>query len=447
MRIVSKLPILALGCLAIGLLFFQPGLRAQDSLAQGERPLVLVLEADGPVSPPMQEYLRRGIRTAEQREASLIVFQLDTPGGGIEVMKRIVEIIRASPVPVVVYVAPEGAMAGSAGTMITLAGHAAAMAPGTIIGAASPIDISGQDLEQTAAAKEKEAMKALARSLAERRPAAAVSLAEETIESARAVSASEAYQAGLVDFLAGSLDDLLRQLDGFPVQVDRQEVRLQTKDAEILRLSPSLIERFLGTVTDPNIIFLLIQIGVLAILIEISSPGGWVAGFIGVVCLALATYGLGLLPVNWFGLVFLATAFVLFVMEIKAPTHGALTAAGAAALIVGALVLFNSPGVPVSLRISPWLVVATSLLMAAGFGVLVTYVMRAQKAPVLMGPEKYVGRLGTARTPLSPRGTVSVGSELWTAELVPGEEHLPKGARVEVVRVEGFKLFVKKKEI
>jgi membrane-bound serine protease (ClpP class) len=318
------------------------------------------------------------------------------------------------------------------------------MAPGTIIGAASPIDFTGQDLEQTAAAKEKEALKALVRSLAEGRPAGAVSLAEETIENARAVSASEAYQAGLVDLLAGSLDDLLSQLDGFSVVVDNQETTLRTANAEVLRLPPSLIEQLLGVVANPNIVFLLIQVGVLAILIEISSPGGWVAGFIGVVCLSLAAYGLGQLPVNWFGLVFLVTAFVLFVMEIKAPAHGALTAAGAVVLIVGALVLFNSLGAPVSLRVSPWLVIATSILMAAGFGVLVTYALRVQRVPVLMGPEKYAGRVGTVRTPLSPRGTVRVGSELWTAELLAGEEHLPRGARVEVVRVEGFKLFVRK---
>jgi membrane-bound serine protease (ClpP class) len=439
----SRLFILTLACLAALLLFFQPEALAGVHSSQEAAPLVLVLEADGPVSPTMQEYLGRGIRTAERRGADLIVFQLDTPGGGIEVMKRIVEIIRSSPVPVVVYVAPRGAMAGSAGTMITLAGHASAMAPETIIGAASPIDMTGQDLDETIATKEKEAMKALVRSLAERRPPEAVALAEDTIENARAVSASEAFEVGMVDFLASDLDDLLRQLDGFPVQVSGEKQALHTAGPEIMFLSPSFIEQVLGTIANPNIVFLLIQVGVLAVLIEISSPGGWVAGFIGVVCLALATYGLGILPVNWFGLVFLVTAFVLFVLDIKAPTHGALTAAGAASLIVGALVLFNSPGVPVSLRVSPWLVIVTSLLTAAGFGLLVTYALRVQKTPARTGLESYTGRVGTASTPLSPRGTVRVGGELWSAELLPGEEPLPKGARVEVVRADGFKLFVR----
>jgi membrane-bound serine protease (ClpP class) len=438
------LAILILGGLAIFLFLTQPAAYASSETTQEGAPLVLALQADGPVSPTMQEYLSRGIRTAVRREADLIVLQLDTPGGGLEVMKRIVELIRSSPVPIVVYVAPNGAMAGSAGTLITLAGHASAMAPETIIGAASPIDLTGQDLEETVEAKEKEALKALARSLAERRSPEAVALAESTIESARAVSATEAYEAGLIDFLADDLNDLLEQLDGFTVLVNGEEQVLNTDGAEVLPLPPSLIEQVLATIANPNIVFLLIQVGVLAVLIEISSPGGWVAGFIGVVCLALAAYGLGLLPVNWFGLVFLATAFVLFLLEIKTPAHGALTAAGAASLIVGALVLFNSPGVPFSMRISPWLVVVTSLLTAAGFGVLVSFAMRVQKTPIRTGLDTYLGRVGTANTALDPRGTVRVGGEMWNAELLPGEEPLPKGARVEVVRVEGFKLFVRK---
>ena len=435
----SRYFILLLACLVAFVLFVSP-----TAQAQAERPLVLVLQADGPVSPTMLEYLSRGVRTAERRNADLIVFQLDTPGGSILMMNRIVERILSSPVPVVVYVAPRGAMAGSAGTLITLAGHASAMAPETVIGAASPIGPQGEDLDQTIQAKEKEALKATVRALAERRPAEAVALAEATIETARAASAREAFEAGLVDFLADDIDDLLRQLDGFSVQLNGAERVLRTDDAQVIPFQPSLIEEILAVLANPNIVFLLIQIGVLAVLIEISSPGGWVAGFIGVVCLALAMYGLGVLPVNWFGLVFLVTAFVLFVLEIKTPTYGALTAAGAGSLIIGALVLFNSPGVPITMRVSPWLIVITSILTGAGFGLLVTYVVRAQKAPARTGAEAMIGQVGITRTALSPRGTVHVGGQLWTAELAPGEEPLPKGTRVEVIQADGFKLSVRK---
>lgn len=412
--------------------------------AQGDEPLVLVLTATGPVTPAMAEYLARGIRLAEQRDAEAIIFELDTPGGSVDLMNRMVQYMRASRVPVVVYVTPRGAIAGSAGTVITLAGHAAAMAPETAIGAASPVGPEGQDLGETIAAKEKNIIKATVRSLAERRGPQAIALAEDTIETAAAASASEALQAGLVDIIAADRFDLLRQLDGFSVETQAGERRLRTADAHLSELGPTLIEQLLGVLTNPNIVFLLLTIGVQAILIEISSPGGWVAGFIGVVCLALATYGLGILPVNWFGLLFLVIAFVLFLLDIKAPTHGALTAAGIGSLIVGALVLFNSPGVPSFQRVSIPLVVLTSLFTGATFLVILMFALRAQKVPVRTGQESLVGRVGLVRDDLAPFGTVQLGGELWTAEPIDRQESLRRGTRVEVVRVEGVRLFVRK---
>ncbi|MDD2695585.1 MAG: nodulation protein NfeD [Anaerolineales bacterium] len=412
--------------------------------AQEERPLVLVLTADGAVTPAMAEYLARGIRLAESQDAAALVFQLNTPGGSVDLMNRMVQDIRGSQVPVIVYVAPRGAIAGSAGTVITLAGHAAAMAPETAIGAASPVGAEGQELGETIESKVKNILKATVRSLAERRGEEAIRLAEETIESAEAVSANEALAAGLVDFIANDLDDLLAKLDGFSVQVGGEERVLHTAGAETSFLPTSFIERFLATLTNPNIVFLLLAIGVQAILIEISSPGGWVAGFIGVTCLALSTYGLGVLPVNWVGLIFLGTAFVLFVLDIKAPTHGALTAAGIGSLIVGALVLFNSPGVPSFQRVSVPLIVGTSLTTGLIFLGILVFALRAQRAPIRTGQESLVGRQGTARSPLAPMGTVQVGGELWSAEVEEGQEAIPAGARVQVTRVQGVRLTVRK---
>jgi len=178
-------------------------------------------------------------------------------------------------------------------------------------------------------------------------------------------------------------------------------------------------------------------------LIELSSPGGWVAGFIGVVALMLAIYGLGLLPVNWFGLIFILMAFVLFVLELKMPTHGALTAAGIASLVVGALVLFNSVNIPGVPPISIPLVVATAIISGLSFAVLVGFALRAQKSPIKTGPESLVGLVGTARTALEPRGQVQVGGELWSAEVVDEDAPLTAGARVRVVRVQGLSLIVK----
>lgn len=414
--------------------------------SQSESPVALVISAAGPLNPSMLEYLKRAITTAERRGAELLIFELNTPGGSIDLMQKMVETIRASSVPVVVYITPNGAMAGSAGTMITLAGHAAGMAPETAIGAASPVGAEGEDLGETLAAKEKNILKATVRSLAERRGEPAVRLAEATIESAEAASAREALAVGLIDFIADDRQDLLRQLDGFTVQMRGGEYTLRTTGIVVEEFSQSLIEQLLSTLTNPNIVFLLITIGVQAILIEISSPGGWVAGFIGVVCLALATYGLGILPVNWFGLIFIVTSFVLFILDIKAPTHGALTAAGVASLIVGALVLFNSPGVPDFQRVSVPLIVGMSVITGLIFLGILGFALRAQRLPAIMGQTSLVGKVGIVREELNPSGTVQLSSELWTAELAPGEAPLPSGAKVRVERIDGVRLVVRRVE-
>ena len=413
-------------------------------VAQNQDPLVIVLNADGPLTPAMGEYLQRGLRLAEQRQAELVVVKLNTPGGSVDLMSDMVQMIRSSQVPVVIYVSPQGAMAGSAGTVITLAGHASAMAPETSIGAASPVSAEGQDLGETMEAKSKNILKAMVRSLTERHSPEAVRLAESMIESAQAASAKEAVEVGLVDYLAEDLNSLLANLDGYQVQLSDGPVQLETSHARVETLEPSFIEELLAILTNPNIVFLLLSIGVQAILIEISSPGGWVAGFIGVVCLALAAYGLGVLPVNWFGIVFLVIAFVLFILDIKAPTHGALTVAGVASLIIGALVLFNSPSVPVFQRVSVPLIVFTSMLTGAMFFGVLMFAIRARYTPIRMGVESLVGRVGFAMDELSPRGQVRLGGEQWSAELFDRKQSLPKGSRVQVLRVQGLKLIVGK---
>jgi membrane-bound serine protease (ClpP class) len=219
---------------------------------------------------------------------------------------------------------------------------------------------------------------------------------------------------------------------------------LNTKGAVVEQLPMSFIELLLNMLTDPNIIFLLTTIGVQAIIIEISSPGGWVAGFVGAICLALAAYGYGVLPINWFGIVFMLLAFVLFFLDVKAPTHGALTAAGIGSLIVGALVLFNTAATPSYLRISIPLVVAVSLITGVMFAIIVGFALRAQRAPVLMGKHSFVGQHGIARTDIAPTGQVQAGSELWSAELAADAKPIRSGEHVEIVAVTGLRLKVRK---
>lgn len=409
---------------------------------QASTPKVLLMRFSGAVTPAMELYIRRGLARAEQMNVDLVVLELNTPGGQVDIMNNIVQGIRASKVPVAVYVSPRGAMAASAGALITMAGHAAAMAPETIIGAASPVGSQGEDIGETMEAKTKEALMATVRTLTLNRSPEAVKLAQEMVETARAVSAQEALDAGVIDFIAADVDDLLAQLNGYTVLVLDQQVILDTTNAVKSDLPSSLIEQILATLTNPNIVFILLSIGVQAILIELSSPGGWVAGFIGVVCIALAIYGLGVLPVNWFGLLFIIIAFVLFILELKTPTAGALTAAGAASFIVGALVLFNSPSVPNIFRVSVPLVVVTGILTAALFFVIVGFVLKAQKTPIRIGKESLIERTGIVKKTLNPLGSVYMDGELWTAESIDGST-IPANTYVQVIQVQGLKVLVK----
>jgi membrane-bound serine protease (ClpP class) len=435
MRRAGFLPILA----AILLIAFQ------TVYAQNNARLALVMTADGPIMPAMREYIKRGVETAERRNAEVLIIQLNTPGGDLLTTLDIIAIIRASRVPVVVYVAPRNAIAGSAGALITVAGHASAMAPETVIGASTPISGSGGDLNADERAKAVNASKAAIRDIVAPRGDEALKLAESMIEEAKAATAKEALDAHLVDFIVDNIDDLLESLDGFTVQVDNESRTLHTANVHTEPLDMSFIEKFLLLLTDPNIVFTLLSIGTTALLIEISSPGGWVAGFFGVVCLSLSTYGLGILPVNWFGIIFLLTAFVLFILDIKAPTHGALTIAGVASFIVGALVLFNSAAVPQFQRVSVPLVISFGVFLGLVFFGILMFALRTIHVPVRMGAESYVGKTGTARSSIDEAGgQVQLESELWTAEPVSESEKIGKGDRVEVVGIKGLRLKVRK---
>ncbi len=412
--------------------------------AQSNQQLAILMNAKGAIAPAMEEYINRGIQSAEQQKAELLIIQLDTPGGDLQSLDNIIQDIRASTVPVVIYVAPNGAWAGSAGALVTMAGHVAAMAPEAAIGASSPVDSSGQDLNSTEKAKVSQIMKATIRPLVERRGAAATQLAQDMIDNAKAVSAKEALQVHLIDFIAVDTNDLLKQLNGFSVTMPGGTRTLHTDNVTTENLDMSLIEQLLLILTDSNIVFILLSVGVLALQIELSHPGAWIPGFVGVVTLALAIYGLGLLPVNWFGLIFIATAFVLFILDIKAPTHGALTTAGVASFIIGALVLFNSPGVPQFDRVSVPLVVGVGVAIGLMFATILTFALRAQQEPIQMGVETMLGKFGYARSEIGITGQVQVGSELWTAEAYPGSGGISKGDRIEVVEVKGLRLKVRK---
>jgi membrane-bound serine protease (ClpP class) len=410
---------------------------------------VLLLEIEGPVTPAMAEYFARGIRAAEAENVTAVIIQLDTPGGAIDITQDIVQTIRAARVPVIVFIAPRGAQAASAGSVITIAAHAAGMAPETVIGAASPVGQDGAELDETLFRKITEDMKAQIRSLAAHRGPEAVVLAEAMIDEARAVHAEEALAVGLIDAIAEDVPDLLRQLDGRTVIVADQPVVLRTAEAGIRPYRLNFVEAALHALSNPVLVGILLAIGVQAILIEISNPGGWVAGFVGVLFLALALYGLGQLPANWFGLGLILVAFVLFLLEVKAPVHGALAVTGVLTMFAGFMVLFNSPGTPEFARMSVTSALLITLPTAVFFIFLVTMVVRGQRRKPLTGQQGLIGQIGPVRKAIAAQpgleeytGMVFVQGELWRAE---ANDLIYEGEEVEVTAVNGFTLQVKRR--
>ena len=436
----APLRFLSLIVLAAAFLFlaFQPGQAAAGANT------AVVLRLEGPLNPVWESYIARGLGEAANRGSSVLLIELNTPGGSIDLMNKLIQQIRAASIPVIVYVSPNGSMAGSAGTMLTLAGHANGMAPETAIGAASPVGSQGEDIGTTMESKVKEILKATARSLSEHRKPQASALSDDMIDKARAVSAREALAAGLIDAVASSDADLLAQLDGHTVYLAGGQAALHTAGIELVQLPISLIEQFLQILVNPNLVFVLLAVGVQALLIELTNPGAWIPGFIAAVCLTLAVYGLGILPVNWFGIIFVVLAFFLFILDLKTPTHGALTVAGVASFITGALVLFNSPSVPAFERVSVPLVVGTGVFLGLIFFTILGFALRAQRRPVLTGAHSLVGQVGVARTDLAPSGPVQLGSELWSATLDDLTARVSKGSRVEVVRMDGLRVHVRK---
>ena len=417
-------------------------------VARAQNQEVLVLTVEGPITPALYDYLARGINNAENDGVEAIIIEMDTPGGAVDTTLDIVQEFRASEVPVIVYVSPSGAQAASAGSIITLAAHASAMAPQTVIGAASPINSDGSDINETAYRKAVEDLKATMRGLSEDRSSEASELAEAMIEDARAVSAQEALDAGLIDFVATDMNDLLAQLDGHEVVVNGEPVVLATAVATQQPFRMSFIEEMLHLLTNPVIISILLLLGVQAIIIELKSPGGWIAGFIGVICLALGLYGLGQISANWFGLILVFIAFVLFVLEVKTPVFGGLAIAGVITMIVGLLVLFNTSNTNV-VSLSIPAATAISVIASSFFIFIASKALQAQKKKPTTGKEGLVGQVGIVRNPLQSatenepyKGMVLVFGELWNAEAnVP----IFKDEPIVVTAVDGFTVQVRRK--
>ncbi len=428
------------GLVAVALVALLAGLGV-PAAAQAPAGPVRVLEVRGLINPLVAQYVERNL---SRSDAALYVLVLDTPGGTDASMRRVVQAILGAPVPVVVYVAPQGARAGSAGMFLLLAAHVAAMAPGTNVGAAHPVGAGGEDIEGALGTKVTNDAATFARSLAEIRGRNA-DWAEEAVRSSLSVTSQEAVSMGVADLLATDLEDLLHQLDGRRVTTAAGEVVLEPAFVPRERVSMTLSERFLHVLIDPNIAYLLMSIGMLAIMVELYNPGIGAPGVVGAICLILAFIAFENLPLNWGGVALIVLALVLFVLDIKVSGY-VLSIGGAIAFVLGSLILFSpvgarSPTMP-PVRVSPWLIGTMTAATVGLFLVALSAGVRAQRLPVLVGSHTVIGAKGVAVSALEPVGVVQLLGEQWTAAAEGGS--IAAGEAVEVVAFEGNRLIVRR---
>ncbi|MEW6233601.1 MAG: nodulation protein NfeD [Chloroflexota bacterium] len=400
-----------------------------------------VLTVKGPINPVVAGYIDRGIKEAERDDAVCVIVEMDTPGGLMDAMRDIVQDIVSARVPVVVYVSPPGARAASAGVFIAMASHVSAMAPNTNIGAAHPVDTSGGEIPATMNQKVTNDAVASVRSLAERRGRNA-DWAEKAVRESISSPEREALEQRVVDLVTDNLATLLVDLEGRSVTLASGTVALHTKGAAVNRIAMTPVESFLDLISNPNIAYILMVLGVNGLIFELSNPGAILPGVVGGICLLLAFYALGTLPINYAGLALIIFAFVLFIVEVKAPTHGLLTTGGIVAMFLGSLLLINSTAP--YFTISRELIAAVVGLTAAFFVFVVGAALRAQRRRVTTGREGLVGQVGVAKAALAPSGTILVDGELWEATSLSGR--IEPGQRVRVIEVDGLRLKVKAQE-
>ena len=403
---------------------------------------VHVLTTDGVVNPVMDRYIDRGIGAAENREAAAVVIRLDTPGGLLSSMDDIIQTILASEVPVIVYVSPSGGQAASAGTYITYAAHGAAMSPATVIGSATPISGTGADLEGDLRNKVIENSVEKIRDLAALRGRNA-DWAEDAVRKGISAPSSEAVGLNIVEYIADDLDDLLQQIDGQSVELQGgEEVVLETAGAEVAFNNRNLVERFLDVLADPNIAFLLLSLGSLALFIELFNPGSIVPGVFGVIALVMAFFSLSVIPFNWAGVALIMFAFILFGLELFVTSGGVLGVGGAVALVLGGLMLTS--GNDAEFRVSEELIIAVAIGLGAMVMFVFVNVMRIRTMPAKVGMSTFVGRTVVARSALAPEGFVMMDGEIWTAEAEEGE--IKPGDNVIITQIKGLRLKVRKQK-
>jgi len=422
----KRLIIAGMLCLAL------VGLGKTAGLTKGGE--VRIIELEGPINPGAAAFLTRGLEDAEKSGVELIIIRLDTPGGLVPSMRTMVKGIMNSSVPVVVYVAPKGAGAASAGVMITVSAHVAAMAPGTNIGAAHPVGAGGKDIDKDMSEKVVNDMASYGRGIAQDKGKNA-DWVEKAIRESVSITAEEAVEKKVVDLVAADIDELLKLLDGREIELQKGKVTLKTKGLVKTYYEPGFRDAVLRVISDPNIAYILMMIGLAGLYFELAHPGAVFPGVIGAISLILAFYSFQTLPVNYAGLLLIALAIIFFIAEIKVASYGILSLGGIVSLTLGSIMLFEDVGV--SLRL-----MAPTIVLIGGFFVIVsTLAFRAYHSKPQSGVEGLVGEVGVVQKPIDPEGLVFVHGEYWRAV---SSEKLEPGEMVTVEQVTGLVLKVKK---
>jgi len=413
--------------------------------ASQAKPTVHVVRVNGPINPLIAEYLMDGIEAAQDDQAAALVIELDTPGGLMESTRLITKAILASEVPVIMYVSPQGARAASAGVFITYACHVAAMAPSTNIGAAHPVGIGGgADTSSTMMEKVTNDAVAQIKTVAEKR-GRNVEWAENAVRKSVSITEKEALNLRVIDLITPTLDSLLIAINGREVEVVNRKIKLATAGAKLIRQEMNWRHKLLDKISDPNIAYIFMLLGIYGLFFEFSNPGAILPGVLGGIFLILAFYSLQTLPVNWAGLALILFALVLFILEVKVTSFGILSIGGVIAMFLGSIMLFSKPVnafdpvIKVSLRI----IIIATLATAAFFVFALSMAFKAHRRQVITGKEGMIGEVGAAFTNINPAtgGKVQVHGEIWQAK---SGDTIRKGEQVKVVALNGMEIKVEK---
>jgi membrane-bound serine protease (ClpP class) len=418
-------------------LFFTLGISGETE----EKSPVYVIEVEGIINPATAKFIVESIDQASQEGAQCLIIELDTPGGLMDSMRNIVKKILTSPIPIVVYVGPSGARAASAGVFITLAAHVAVMAPSTHIGAAHPVTLGAEGKEsKTMTDKIVNDTVSYIKTIAKTR-GKNVDWAEKAVRKSVSITEDEALKQNVIDMISPNLQDLLSRLDGKVIKFDGVSRTLLTKGVKPKTVQMSWRYRLLDTISNPTIAYILLMLGIYGIFFELSNPGAILPGVVGGIFLILAFYALQMLPINFAGLALILFAIILFIAEVKVVSHGLLAVGGVISLLLGSLMLIETP--TEYMRISLSVIIPAVLVSASFFTFAVTKAVKARLTKPTTGIEGLIGETGTASTPIAPEGKVSVHGEFWNAA---SDQKIDAGERVQVIGMTNLKLKVKKIE-